>query len=496
MDALRPELRTPLLLAAILAVLSCGSDGRTVAEPDPHPTLTIVTDALAPAIRGESYTESVSAAGGDEAYTWEVTAGALPPGLAMTVGHLGADDAIVTGVPEADGTFTFTLTVTSGDGQSASRAFDLEVLALLPLSIETPAVPPAMAGGSYDVRLRAQGGDGETFEWSLVSGQLPAGLALSPGGRVHGTPTTPDTAAFTVEVRSAGMAVRRDYRLAVVPNLTGRYDITIFPVVDIPPGVRPHLEAAVADWHRAIQGNLPPVTIQPAFFQAEHCGGFGELLNGTTTDDIIIVVNITPIDGPGKILGRAGACGIRGQTLLPFAGVLTLDSDDLGPLVGNQTLTHIISHEIGHVLGFGTLWRAKDLLEGRGTADPRFTGAHAVQEYNALGGTGAVPVEDQGGEGTRDAHWRQTVFGNERMTGFSAPPGTFQPLSRVSVASFRDLGYQVDMSAADSFSLAAALAAGAAGEHHHWDQLGYDEVLREPIRVLEPDGRTRTIRPR
>jgi hypothetical protein len=488
--------RTPLVLATALLVLSCGADRRTVTEPDPLPDLIIVTTAVSPGVRGQSYTESVSAQGGDEAYTWEVTAGALPPGLAMTVGHLGADDAIVTGVPEAEGVFTFTLTVTSGDGQSASRSFDLEVRPQVPLSIATPVVPPALAGASYNVRLRAYGGDGETFEWALVAGQLPAGLALSPGGRINGTPAAPDTTTFTVEVRSDGAAVTRAYRLPVVPNREGRYDITIFPVVAIAPGVQAHLDAAVADWHATIQGNLTPVTIPDAFFQAEHCGGFGELLNGTSTDDIIIIVNITPIDGPGGVLGRAGACGVRSGTTLPFAGVLTLDSDDLAPLVGNQTLTHIISHEIAHVLGFGTLWRALELIQGAGTQDPRFVGANAVQEYNALGGTGTVPVENQGGQGTRDAHWRQSVFGRERLTGFSAPPGEFQPLSRVSVASFGDLGYQVDMSAADSFSLAAALAAGAAGEHHHWDQLGYDEILLEPIRVLGPGGWSRTIQPR
>jgi hypothetical protein len=80
--------RTPLVLATALLVLSCGADRRTVTEPDPLPDLIIVTTAVSPGVRGQSYTESVSAQGGDEAYTWEVTAGALPPGLAMTVGHL------------------------------------------------------------------------------------------------------------------------------------------------------------------------------------------------------------------------------------------------------------------------------------------------------------------------------------------------------------------------------------------------------------------------
>jgi hypothetical protein len=496
MNTMRPEVRAPLLLAVSWLILSCGFDSRSAVAPELFPRLVIVTDSIPSAIRGDPYTRSVKAEGGDEAYTWEVTGGALPPGLALTVGHLGADDAIIAGVPEAQGLFTFTLTVTSGDGQAASRSFNLEVRRRLPLSIETPAVPPALAGGPYDVRLRVSGGDGDRFEWALVAGRLPAGLELSPGGRIHGSPATTDTTGFTVEVRSNGQVVQQSYQLPVVPARPESYNITVFPVGDVPASVKPHLDAAVAQWHDVIQGNLPSVTIPTAFFQAEHCGGFGELINGTSTDDILIIINIQPIDGPGGVLGRAGACGIRSGTNLPFAGVVTLDSEDLVPLVGNETLTHIISHEIAHVLGFGTLWRALELIEGARTQDPRFVGTHAVEAYNALGGSGTVPVENQGGEGTRDAHWRQVTFGDELLTGFSARPGVFQPLSRVSVASFRDLGYEVDMSAADSFSLAAALAAGAAGEHHQWDQLGHDEVLIEPIRVLEPGGRARTIHPR
>jgi hypothetical protein len=479
----------PLTVAGALLLVSCGTD-RTAIAPVIFPELEIVATTLPPATRGVPYTETVAAEGGDSAYTWTVTAGALPPGLTLTVGHLGADHAIITGVPEAEGTFPFTLTVVSGDGQEAARQFILEVRAALPLSVETPAVPPALAGATYNVRLRAYGGDGETFTWSVVAGTLPAGLQLSGGGRIQGVPTAPDTARFTVEVRSAGQAAQRAYTLPVVPNRPARYDITIFPVGPVPPGVQPHLDQAVAAWENAITGNLEAVTIPTGFFQPEHCGGFGELLNGTSTDDILIVINIRSIDGPGGVLGRAGTCGVRSGSTLPFAGVITLDLDDLTQLIGNPTLTFIISHEIAHVLGFGTLWRALELLQGAGTADPGFSGPRAVQEYQALGGTGPVPVENQGGEGTRDAHWRQTVFGDERLTGFSASPGVFQPLSRVSIASFQDLGYEVDLGVADDFTLAAAF--GYHDAHPH----GHDQVLREPIRVLLPDGGGRTLEPR
>src|SRR4051794_6205534 len=64
----------------------------------------------------------------------------------------------------------------------------------------------------------------------------------------------------------------------------------------------------------------------------------------------------------------------------------------------------------------------------------------AKQEYGRLRGIGPtpVPVENTGGPGTRDSHWREAVFGNELMTGFVGPAGN--PLSRTTVGSLQDLG--------------------------------------------------------
>ncbi|MCA9151720.1 MAG: hypothetical protein KDA92_20595, partial [Planctomycetales bacterium] len=115
-------------------------------------------------------------------------------------------------------------------------------------------------------------------------------------------------------------------------------------------------------------------------------------------------------------------------------------------------LLNVILHEMGHVIGIGTIWSYKGVLTGAGTSDPRYTGANAVAEYNSIFGLSAssIPVENTGGSGTRDAHWRETVFNNELMTGF-LNSGT-NPLSRITVAMLADLGYTVDSAAADSYT--------------------------------------------
>jgi hypothetical protein len=460
--------------------------------------LAIATGSLPNGNVGTPYTQAVHAVGGDGAYFWELTSGALPPGLALSIDDLGVNDqAIISGSPEEEGTFTFRLTVTSGDGQTASRQFTISIGERLPLTIVTPAVPPALAGvtgATYDVQLEATGGNGP-FQWSLVGGSLPAGLTLTADGRIQGTPTTPGVSEFTVEVRGQGESSRRTFTLEVVQNRPGEFNITIFSVTDFPPGILPHLQEAVAGWEAAITGNLQPVLLNTGQFNPQGCGGFIRLVNGTATDDLMIILIIAPIDGPGGILASAGPCLVRTvdgvASGLPPLGVVIMDSDDLLPKIGDQELTHIISHEIGHVLGFGTLWNfgGRSLLAGGGTGDPRFTGQNAVQAFQAIGGTGTVPVENTGGSGTRDSHWRQAVFGTERMTGFSAGLNVFQPLSRVSIASLLDLGYAVDLGQADAFTLPAALALPEGMVH-------YREILLEPIGVVYPDGRTRPLNPR
>jgi hypothetical protein len=159
-----------------------------------------------------------------------------------------------------------------------------------------------------------------------------------------------------------------------------------------------------------------------------------------------------------------------------------------------------------HVVGFGTIWTDKNVLAG-GLPDPlaahvpypahnpTFTGTTAIAEYHDVGGPASTPVPVEGcstvgtptgcGDGTGDSHWTETVFQTELMTGW-IDAGT-NPLSRVTIGSLEDLGYQVNMSAADAYTLpvAAALPADQATSGAQRIHLGHDTLDLPPVVVKD-----------
>jgi hypothetical protein len=96
-------------------------------------------------------------------------------------------------------------------------------------------------------------------------------------------------------------------------------------------------------------------------------------------------------------------------------------------------------------------------------SNPTFRGALAMKEYGKLRGVASapVPVESKGGEGTRDSHWRDTLFVNELMTGYVSDPPN--PMSRMTVASLGDMGYVVDLERAEKYKLPDHLVMAESG---------------------------------
>lgn len=224
--------------------------------------------------------------------------------------------------------------------------------------------------------------------------------------------------------------------------------------------MRDAFRSAAARWRTIITGDVHNTRVTAS---AGSCISWQPAVD-TLVNDVLIYARIANIDGPSNILARAGPCLINAGSRLTAMGIMEFDESDLPTLIANGGIVDVIQHEMGHVLGIGTLWNVapRTLLSGSGSNDPFFNGIAGRAGFAAVNTVtfsgNPVPVENTGGSGTRDSHWRETTFGREIMTGFYNS-GVINPLSRVTIGSLEDLGYQVNYSAADPFTITALLYA-------------------------------------
>tara|TARA_B110000196_G_C20990843_1_gene588119 strand:- start:21 stop:926 length:906 start_codon:yes stop_codon:yes gene_type:complete len=261
------------------------------------------------------------------------------------------------------------------------------------------------------------------------------------------------------------------------------------------------VRAAAARWAEIIVADVHDVNFSNQIVP-EWCVSSKPVLN-EVVDDVLIYVKIVAKDGPGGTLASAGPCFTRQIGSIPVIGRMEFDEADLQVLENNNQLFPVILHEMGHVLGIGTLWNRKDLLRNPSldgednlvpNQDTHFLGERAIVAFDANGGdayVGAkVPVENASAAGSGDSHWRESVMTVELMTPRlnSALAST---LSSITVGSLFDLGYSVDMSQADSYqgiTPAPPRAPGIAGVSPSFIDLSGD-VFRGPIAVVDENGR-------
>lgn len=254
----------------------------------------------------------------------------------------------------------------------------------------------------------------------------------------------------------------------------------------VPAAFQDALNSALDRLPAIVTGDLVDIPVHN--FDLSRCGIQGAALN-ELVDDVVIYATVVPIDGVDNIIASAGPCVSRTQSRLPVIGVLRVDAADIPVLVANGRLTDVVLHELLHVLGIGTVWLERGLLDGYGSADPRFRGSLAASQCVAVGGGLAcgdqrVPVEGVGGGGTAYVHWRESTFDHELMTGF-IESDVAMPLSRLSVASLEDIGYTVNLFSADAYTV--PVAPDIAARLRGIDVAPWESTAPAPFEVT-PDG--------
>lgn len=218
-----------------------------------------------------------------------------------------------------------------------------------------------------------------------------------------------------------------------------------------------------------------------------------------------LTVTVEEFQGPEHILGTGAGNGLKrpGGTL-PDAGGITLSKEALfertnvrtGPGIEDgydleipspQFFMDVARHEIGHVLGFGSpAWH--ELLGDR-TAEPNaesdvhFTGETAVAAFDSVGGEsypwnkvpaqnckpppdGGITLGCPAGRAFDGPHWREGALHGELMKPSATPRSSVA--SRVTLAALKDLGWIVNMDAAEDFRVSDFWSSAAAEQSVRW----------------------------
>ncbi|HEY4922326.1 MAG TPA: putative Ig domain-containing protein [Xanthobacteraceae bacterium] len=187
-------------------------------------SLTVNPASLPASTQNVAYNQTVSAVGGTGPYTFSVSTGALPAGLA-----LNPSTGAITGVPTGSGPATFTISVLDSKGNTGSRAYAMNV-GTNSLTVNPAALPSGSLGTAYNQTVVGTGGTGP-YTYTVTTGTLPAGLSLNAAtGAITGTPSGAGQSLFTAQARdSNGNTGSRSYAIIIGTN-----SLTINPT-SLPP---------------------------------------------------------------------------------------------------------------------------------------------------------------------------------------------------------------------------------------------------------------------
>ena len=141
-----------------------------------------------------------------------------------------------------------------------------------------------------------------------------------------------------------------------------------------------------------------------------------------------------------RVHGTGALYILREESHLPAVGCMTFDLSH-----ANLLITGL--HEIGHVLGFASeVWNEFGFYQNPPNGDGHFNGPLAIAAFYDAGGQdykGAkVPLHNG------ESHWNPSVLEGELMS-----PSGGGTLSAITVQALADLGYGVDVTQADDFTL-------------------------------------------
>ena len=385
-------------------------------------------------------------------------------------------------------------------------------------AVTTPEIPQPAAISIVSGRDQVQGRGRELHESVVVRAEDGSAMALpgvvltfqpeSGSGTVSAASVLTDSlgqagvewtlgdvvATQTLIVSSEGGSARVVVAATARP---GDFDIQIAADTGFAAEQLAAIHAGLERWAAVIVNDLPDHPFPEGYAPTGHCADHEELEipAGGSIDDVLVGVGIerTP-----NVAFRYSICAFRFTTRRPILVYFGIGEEYLARL-DLPALTDFTVHSVGHMLGFGFEWgrnqvrnRVRDLGEG---ANAHFPDPETVAAFDASGGAAwdggsKVPVENRGASWLTDVHWRSSVMSDEVMSSGHHFAGTADlPLSAITVQAMATLGYEVDVSMADPYTIPAPSTARNAPSLHIREESESVRLMADPVEIFDEMGR-------
>ncbi len=251
------------------------------------------------------YSQTLAATGGSGAYTWVVTAGSLPPGMALSAA------GVLNNTPTTSGTYSFTVTATDGSTPALTGSKQLTLVINAPLTVTTTALGNGVVNTLYSQQLLSSGGTTPVL-WT-ANAALPAGLTLDNlTGIISGIPTAAATSPITFTATDASGATSSTANITItidavpspisistttISDMKNGVPVSITMLVDpLSPGTPPYT------WSQ-IGGSFPPGIGASGSLNSDLSFTGGGTIGGTPTKagNYSVVIKVTDANGKSAV---------------------------------------------------------------------------------------------------------------------------------------------------------------------------------------------------
>ena len=187
--------------------------------------------------------------------------GSLPTGLSLS------SSGLISGTPSESGDWKFWVSMRDipsweggppwcSDAESTERQFEIVIVQGIQIVQRQSTLTPAQTNTAYNLQLTTNSSAAVT--WSVVSGQLPAGLTLNTTtGLLSGTPTATGDFTFKIQASTGSQTDSQTYKLSVVEPLKVTKTGAANAEVGLPYTLTATATGGKAGYTWSLEGSLP-----------------------------------------------------------------------------------------------------------------------------------------------------------------------------------------------------------------------------------------------